>query len=148
MPGIGKRRKDVIPDDIVEVKQDELMKNRSKEDHAKLTGIAFGPSYQSDQNQNEFEDLNLEDFYAQTLAMCIKLGKLNKVLKDQVDTLKCELQDKTENTSHEIEVLENEKLGLHDKVVFLEKEVNDAKEKMKLTLDELRSAKLDVVISQ
>ncbi|KAF6141390.1 hypothetical protein GIB67_021206 [Kingdonia uniflora] len=46
MSGIGKRRKDVIPDDIVEVKQDELMKNRSKEDHAKLTGIAFGPSYQ------------------------------------------------------------------------------------------------------
>ncbi|KAF6148092.1 hypothetical protein GIB67_024267, partial [Kingdonia uniflora] len=33
-------------EDIVEVKQNELMKNRSKEDHAKLTGIAFGPSYQ------------------------------------------------------------------------------------------------------
>ncbi|KAF6172923.1 hypothetical protein GIB67_035477 [Kingdonia uniflora] len=47
MPGIGKRRKDVILDDIVEVKQDELMKNRSKEDHAKLTRIAFGPSYQT-----------------------------------------------------------------------------------------------------
>ncbi|KAF6172444.1 hypothetical protein GIB67_006957 [Kingdonia uniflora] len=46
MPGIGKRRKDVIPDDIVEVKQEELMKNRSKEDHAKLTGISFAPSYQ------------------------------------------------------------------------------------------------------
>ncbi|KAF6167490.1 hypothetical protein GIB67_031691, partial [Kingdonia uniflora] len=45
MSGIGKRRKDVILDDIVEVKQDELMKNRSKEDHAKLTRIAFGPSY-------------------------------------------------------------------------------------------------------
>ncbi|KAF6142421.1 hypothetical protein GIB67_033848, partial [Kingdonia uniflora] len=41
MPGIGKRWKDVIPDDIVEVKQDELMKNKSKEDHA------FGPSYQT-----------------------------------------------------------------------------------------------------
>ncbi|KAF6155632.1 hypothetical protein GIB67_034727 [Kingdonia uniflora] len=47
MPGMGKRRrKDAIPDDIVEVKQDELMKNRPKEDQAKLTGIAFGPSYQ------------------------------------------------------------------------------------------------------
>ncbi|KAF6138438.1 hypothetical protein GIB67_028010 [Kingdonia uniflora] len=78
----------------------------------------------------------------------MKLSKLNKVLKDQVNTLKCELQEKTESTSHEIEVLENEKLGLHDNIVFLEKEVNDAKEKMKSTLDELRSAKLDVVLSQ
>ncbi|KAF6153196.1 hypothetical protein GIB67_016675 [Kingdonia uniflora] len=43
MPGIWKRRKDMISDDIVEVKQDELMKNRSKEDHAKLTRIPFGP---------------------------------------------------------------------------------------------------------
>ncbi|KAF6165630.1 hypothetical protein GIB67_020016, partial [Kingdonia uniflora] len=45
MPKIGKRRKDVIPDDIIDVKQDELMKNKSKEDHAKLAGISFGPSH-------------------------------------------------------------------------------------------------------
>ncbi|CAA2961504.1 Hypothetical predicted protein [Olea europaea subsp. europaea] len=30
---------------IVEVKQDELLKNRPKKDQAKLTGIAFGPAY-------------------------------------------------------------------------------------------------------
>ncbi|KAF6149524.1 hypothetical protein GIB67_003672 [Kingdonia uniflora] len=102
----------------------------------------------SNQEQNEFEDLNLEDLYAQTLAKCMKLGKLNKVLKNQVNTLKYELQDKIENTSHEIDVLKNEKLGLHDKVVFLEKEVNDAKEKIKSTLDELHSAKLDVVLTE
>ncbi|KAF6137536.1 hypothetical protein GIB67_031815, partial [Kingdonia uniflora] len=78
----------------------------------------------------------------------MKLDKLNKVLKDQVNTLTYELQGKIESTSHEIEVLEKEKQGLHDKVVFLEKEVNDVKEKMKSTLDELRSAKLDVVLSQ
>ncbi|KAF6144501.1 hypothetical protein GIB67_013145 [Kingdonia uniflora] len=100
----------------------------------------------SDQEQNEFEDMNLKDLYAQTLAKCLKLDKLNKVLKDQVNTLKCELQDKTENTSHEIDILENEKLGLHDKIVCLEKEVNDAKEKIKSTLDELCLAKLDVVL--
>ncbi|KAK4408723.1 hypothetical protein Sango_0453300 [Sesamum angolense] len=38
-------RKDVPPE-IVEVKQDELMKNRPREDQVKLTGIAFGPAYQ------------------------------------------------------------------------------------------------------
>ncbi|KAF6161109.1 hypothetical protein GIB67_007750, partial [Kingdonia uniflora] len=103
---------------------------------------------QSNQEQNEFEDPHLEDLYAQTLAKCMKLGKLKKVLKYQVNTLTCELQDKTESTSHEIEVLENKKQGLHDKVVFLEKEVNDANEKMKLTLDELHSSKLGVVPSQ
>ncbi|KAF6140370.1 hypothetical protein GIB67_005295 [Kingdonia uniflora] len=101
---------------------------------------------QSDQEQNEFEDMNLEDLYAQTFAKYMKLGKLNKVLKGQVNTLTCELKEKTENTSHEIRVLENEKQGLHDKIMFLEK-VHDAKEKMKSTLDELRSAKLDVVLS-
>ncbi|KAF6171578.1 hypothetical protein GIB67_018102 [Kingdonia uniflora] len=53
-----------------------------------------------------------------------------------------------QSTSHEIEVLENEKQSLHDKVVFLEKEVNDVKEKIKSTLDKLRSTKLDVVLSQ
>ncbi|KAF6175852.1 hypothetical protein GIB67_003340 [Kingdonia uniflora] len=78
----------------------------------------------------------------------MKLGKLNKVLKDQVNILTCELQNKTESTSHEIEVLENEKKGLHDKSVILEKEVNDVKEKIKSTLDELHSAELDVVLYQ
>lgn len=41
----GKRGRKEIPTEIVEVKQDELMKNRPSEDKAKLTGIAFGPSY-------------------------------------------------------------------------------------------------------
>ncbi|KAF6163018.1 hypothetical protein GIB67_021167 [Kingdonia uniflora] len=138
-----------------EVKKQELMAENDQ-----LRALLH--SMQSDQEQNEFEDLNLEDLYAQTLAKCMnlenlyaqtfakcmKLGKLNKVLKNQVNTLKCELQDKTGNTSHEIDVLENDKLGLHDKVVFLEKEVNDANKKMKSTLDELCSAKLDVVLSE
>ncbi|KAF6163429.1 hypothetical protein GIB67_029278 [Kingdonia uniflora] len=106
---------------------------------------------QCNQEQNEseeFEDPHLEDLNSHILAKCIKLGKLNKVLKDQVNTLTSKLQDKTESTSHEIEVLENEKQDLHDKAVFLEKEVNDAKEKIKSTLDELRLTKLDVVLSQ
>ncbi|KAF6141303.1 hypothetical protein GIB67_024387 [Kingdonia uniflora] len=110
----------------------------------------------SDENQcnqeknepKEFEDPHLEDLYSQTLAKCTKLGKLNKVLKDQVNILTSELQERTESTSHEIEVLENEKQGLHDKVVLLKKEINDEKEKMKSTLDEFYSAKLDVVLSQ
>ncbi|KNA18077.1 hypothetical protein SOVF_074200 [Spinacia oleracea] len=42
----GRRRKDQPPAEIIEVKQDELMKNRPKEDKSKLTGLAFGPSYQ------------------------------------------------------------------------------------------------------
>jgi proline-rich protein PRCC len=42
----GKRGRNEVPVDIVEVKQDELMKNRPREDQVKLTGIAFGPSYQ------------------------------------------------------------------------------------------------------
>lgn len=42
----GKRRKDQAPTDFVEVKQDELMKNRPTQDKSKLTGIAFGPAYQ------------------------------------------------------------------------------------------------------
>lgn len=42
----GKRGRNKIPTDIVEVKQDELMKNRPREDQVKLTGIAFGPAYQ------------------------------------------------------------------------------------------------------
>lgn len=42
----GKRGRKEIPTEIVEVKQDELMKNRPREEKAKLTGIAFGPTYQ------------------------------------------------------------------------------------------------------
>lgn len=42
----GKRGRNEVPVEIVEVKQDELIKNRPREDQAKLTGIAFGPSYQ------------------------------------------------------------------------------------------------------
>ncbi|MQM01012.1 hypothetical protein Taro_033761 [Colocasia esculenta] len=41
-----KRGREEIPSEILEVKQDELMKNRPREDQVKLTGIAFGPSYQ------------------------------------------------------------------------------------------------------
>ncbi|KAF6153455.1 hypothetical protein GIB67_027322, partial [Kingdonia uniflora] len=105
--------------------------------------------YNQEQSESEeFEDPHLEDLYAQTLVKYIKLGKLNKVLIDQIHTLTCELQGKTKSTSHEIEVLENEKQDLHEKVVLLEKEVNDTKEKMKSTLDELRLAKLDEILSQ
>ncbi|XP_027164114.1 uncharacterized protein DDB_G0271670 [Coffea eugenioides] len=42
----GKRGRNNAPEEIVEVKQDELMKNRPREDQVKLTGIAFGPAYQ------------------------------------------------------------------------------------------------------
>ncbi|KAJ9141314.1 hypothetical protein P3X46_031862 [Hevea brasiliensis] len=42
----GKRGRNDIPTEIIEVKQDELTKNRPREDQVKLTGIAFGPSYQ------------------------------------------------------------------------------------------------------
>ncbi|WOK92688.1 hypothetical protein Cni_G01379 [Canna indica] len=42
----GKRGRNEIPTEIMEVKQDELMKNRPRQDQTKLTGIAFGPSYQ------------------------------------------------------------------------------------------------------
>lgn len=42
----GKRGRTDIPTEIMEVKQDELMKNRPREDQVKLTGIAFGPAYQ------------------------------------------------------------------------------------------------------
>ncbi|KAG8371661.1 hypothetical protein BUALT_Bualt13G0111400 [Buddleja alternifolia] len=44
LPGM-RGRKD-IPPEIIEVKQDELMKNRPREDQVKSTGIAFGPAYQ------------------------------------------------------------------------------------------------------
>lgn len=43
---MGKRGRNEIPTDIIEVKQDELMSNRPREDQTRLTGIAFGPSYQ------------------------------------------------------------------------------------------------------
>ncbi|CAN1811277.1 Proline-rich protein PRCC [Linum perenne] len=39
----GKRGR---PIEIIEVKQDELTKNRPREDQVKSTGIAFGPAYQ------------------------------------------------------------------------------------------------------
>ncbi|KAJ7979398.1 Proline-rich PRCC [Quillaja saponaria] len=42
----GKRGRNEIPAEIIEVNQDELIKNRPREDQVKLTGIAFGPSYQ------------------------------------------------------------------------------------------------------
>ncbi|KAI3806198.1 hypothetical protein L1987_22094 [Smallanthus sonchifolius] len=42
----GKRGRNEIPQEVIEVNQDELMKNRPREDQAKLTGIAFGPAYQ------------------------------------------------------------------------------------------------------
>jgi len=43
---IGKRGRNEIPAEIVEVNQAELIKNRPREDQVKLTGIAFGPAYQ------------------------------------------------------------------------------------------------------
>ncbi|XP_073003364.1 uncharacterized protein [Typha latifolia] len=43
---LGKRGKNIPAAQILEVKQDELMKNRPREGQTKMTGIAFGPSYQ------------------------------------------------------------------------------------------------------
>uniref|UniRef100_A0A0D9VCU0 Proline-rich protein PRCC n=1 Tax=Leersia perrieri TaxID=77586 RepID=A0A0D9VCU0_9ORYZ len=42
----GKRGRSGMPAEILEVNQAELMKNRPREDKSKLTGMAFGPSYQ------------------------------------------------------------------------------------------------------
>ncbi|GJS80335.1 proline-rich protein PRCC [Tanacetum coccineum] len=42
----GKRGRNEIPTAVIEVSQDELMKNRPREDQVKATGIAFGPAYQ------------------------------------------------------------------------------------------------------
>ncbi|KAJ1278132.1 hypothetical protein BS78_04G055900 [Paspalum vaginatum] len=42
----GKRGRNDTPAQILEVNQAELMKNRPKQDKSKLTGLAFGPSYQ------------------------------------------------------------------------------------------------------
>ncbi|KAI4381144.1 hypothetical protein MLD38_007252 [Melastoma candidum] len=44
--GVRKRGRKEANVEIVEVKQDELMKNRPREDQMKLTGIAFGPAHQ------------------------------------------------------------------------------------------------------
>ncbi|CAN6452743.1 unnamed protein product [Victoria cruziana] len=41
-----KRGKNEIPANVIEVKQDQLMSNRPRQDQVKLTGIAFGPSHQ------------------------------------------------------------------------------------------------------
>nr|XP_043636241.1 uncharacterized protein LOC122607350 [Erigeron canadensis] len=43
----GKRGRNEIPQEVIEVSQDDLMKNRPREDQTKATGIAFGPAYQS-----------------------------------------------------------------------------------------------------
>ncbi|XP_078438534.1 mitotic checkpoint protein PRCC-carboxy-term protein [Wolffia australiana] len=43
---LGRRGKNAIPSEIIEVKQEELVKNRPREDQVRLTGIAFGPAYQ------------------------------------------------------------------------------------------------------
>lgn len=42
----GKRGRNEMPLEIVEVNQHELMKNRPRPDQGRLTGSAFGPSYQ------------------------------------------------------------------------------------------------------
>ncbi|CAI0555831.1 unnamed protein product [Linum tenue] len=42
----GKRGRNEKPIEIIEVKQEELTKNRPRQDQVKSTGIAFGPSYQ------------------------------------------------------------------------------------------------------
>lgn len=42
----GKRGRNEIPVNIMEVNQDELVKDRPREDQTKATGIAFGPAYQ------------------------------------------------------------------------------------------------------
>lgn len=44
--GRGKRGRNEMPE-IIEVKQDDLTKNRPREDQTKTTGIAFGPAYQT-----------------------------------------------------------------------------------------------------
>ncbi|CAK7345718.1 unnamed protein product [Dovyalis caffra] len=54
MRAMGKRRRNEIPTEIVEVKQDELMKNRPREDQVKSTGIAFGPAYQVENKRGRF----------------------------------------------------------------------------------------------
>ncbi|XP_068638521.1 uncharacterized protein, partial [Aristolochia californica] len=45
MGNFVKRGKNEVPVYTVEVKQDDLISNRPREDQVKLTGIAFGPAY-------------------------------------------------------------------------------------------------------
>ncbi|KAG4970149.1 hypothetical protein JHK84_036247 [Glycine max] len=52
----GKRGRHEIPTEVIEVKQEELIKNRPREDQVKLTGIAFGPTYQSSKYTAPFVD--------------------------------------------------------------------------------------------
>ncbi|KAJ4888963.1 hypothetical protein Rs2_28711 [Raphanus sativus] len=49
----GRRGRNDFPTEIVEVKQDELMKNRPRVDQVKSTGIAFGPSYQPESSSSK-----------------------------------------------------------------------------------------------
>ncbi|CAN8271116.1 unnamed protein product [Cochlearia groenlandica] len=49
----GRRGRDQMPTEIVEVKQDELMKNRPRANHVKSTGIAFGPAYQPESSSSK-----------------------------------------------------------------------------------------------
>ncbi|CAN8257627.1 unnamed protein product [Cochlearia groenlandica] len=44
--GGGRRGRNDMPTEIVEIKQDDLVKNRPRVDQVKSTGIAFGPAYQ------------------------------------------------------------------------------------------------------
>nr|XP_018441743.1 PREDICTED: proline-rich protein PRCC-like [Raphanus sativus] len=49
----GRRGRNDFPTEIVEVKQDELMKNRPRVDQVKSTGIAFGPTYQPESSSSK-----------------------------------------------------------------------------------------------
>ncbi|CAN7076083.1 unnamed protein product [Brassica oleracea var. botrytis] len=49
----GRRGRNDFPTEIVEVKQDELMKNRPRVDQVKSTGIAFGPAYQPESSSSK-----------------------------------------------------------------------------------------------
>ncbi|KAG2323502.1 hypothetical protein Bca52824_016715 [Brassica carinata] len=49
----GRRGRNDFPTDIVEVKMDELMKNRPRVDQVKSTGIAFGPAYQPESSSSK-----------------------------------------------------------------------------------------------
>uniref|UniRef100_A0A1J3HDF6 Proline-rich protein PRCC n=1 Tax=Noccaea caerulescens TaxID=107243 RepID=A0A1J3HDF6_NOCCA len=42
----ARRGRNDFPSEIIEVKHDELMKDRPRVDQVKSTGIAFGPAYQ------------------------------------------------------------------------------------------------------
>ncbi|GER57339.1 uridylate kinase [Striga asiatica] len=48
----GKRGRKDVPPQIFEVKQDELIKNRPREDQVKMMGVAFGPAYQPASTKN------------------------------------------------------------------------------------------------